>query len=336
MLNLLNNPTFDNERNILNADLFVSNLKNTLKAFQFNTKVTYEVYRRTTVYHISWTDDKTIEDVLELKKEIALALGIQEMDLDIKKIDDSKIEIMVQNMKLEPLSLKELLSDFRKSNDFKIPLGEDEYDNLVTINLDRDRSLLVTGVTGTGKTNLFNSLIMSTLINYPDTKIIILDSQSINYNLYQDVCEVINDENKIIERIKLLRREFEKRIKNGNKDRLIIFLDEIYEILKNDISVKDDINYLLELGSMTNIHLIVSTDSISDPDILDLFSRDNVSKLAFYLTSRGEYHMFLNKVITDKLNNDGIYVDPDSRVSKVSIPLISDDEIERVVSKLKK
>ena len=32
MINLLNTPTFDNERNILNADLFVSNLKNTLKA----------------------------------------------------------------------------------------------------------------------------------------------------------------------------------------------------------------------------------------------------------------------------------------------------------------
>ena len=28
MLDLLDNPTFDNERNILNADLFVSNLKN--------------------------------------------------------------------------------------------------------------------------------------------------------------------------------------------------------------------------------------------------------------------------------------------------------------------
>ena len=45
MINLLNNPTFDNERNVLNADLFVSNLHNTLKAFGFNPKVTYNVYR---------------------------------------------------------------------------------------------------------------------------------------------------------------------------------------------------------------------------------------------------------------------------------------------------
>ena len=45
MIKLLNNPTFDNERNILNADLFVNNLKNTLKAFNLHTKVTYKVYR---------------------------------------------------------------------------------------------------------------------------------------------------------------------------------------------------------------------------------------------------------------------------------------------------
>ena len=58
MLELLNTKIFDNERNILNADLFVSNLHNTLKAFGFNPKVTYEVYRSITVYHITWNDDK--------------------------------------------------------------------------------------------------------------------------------------------------------------------------------------------------------------------------------------------------------------------------------------
>ena len=45
MLELLNTKIFDNERNILNADLFVNNLKHTFKAFKFNTKITYEVYR---------------------------------------------------------------------------------------------------------------------------------------------------------------------------------------------------------------------------------------------------------------------------------------------------
>lgn len=332
MINLLNTPTFDNERNILNADLFVSNLKNTLKAFKFNPKVTYTVYRNITVYKISWNDDKTYEDMLELKKEIALSLGITREELKIKKITDNEIEITVQNMKKEPLALKEVLSEYKKDNTFKIVLGMDEKDNLVYFDFDREKSLLVTGVTGTGKTNLFNNIIMNILINYADTKIIILDSQGINYNVYDNVCEVVNDEREIITRIKLLRREFEDRVRNGNTERTVVLIDEIYEILNIDSTVKDDINYLLEVGSAMGIHLIVSTDSVLEDNIYDLFKKDNISKLSFYLTSRGEYNMFMGKVVNESLNNDGMYLGQDKNMTRISVPLIDDDEIERVVA----
>lgn len=332
MINLLNNPTFDNERNILNADLFVNNLKNTLKAFRFNTKITYEVYRMITVYHISWNDDKTYEDILELRKEIALSLGIRVEELEIKKIKDNEIEIIVQNMKKEPLTLKELLSEFKKDDNFKIPLGLDQYDNIISFDFDRDKSLIVAGVTGTGKTNLFNSIIMNILINYSDTKVIILDSQGINYNLYSDIYEVINKEEDIINKIKYLRKEFEDRIKNGNRERVVVFIDEIYEILKINNSVDEDINYLIKLGSMTNIHLVVSTDSILNDDIKRIFTNNNISKLSFYLTSRNEYNMFLDTPVTEELKKDGMYLNSDKDLTRISIPLIGDDEIEKVIN----
>ena len=331
MLNLLDNPTFDNERNILNADLFVSNLKNTLKAFNFNPKVTYKVYRNITIYNIAWTDDKTYEDILSLKKEIALSLGIRVEELEINKIEDNKIEITVQNMKREPLTLKEILSEYKKDNKFKIALGKDEKDNIIYFDFDKEKSLLVTGVTGIGKTNFFNNVIMNILINYPSTKIIILDSQGINYNVYNNVCEVVNEEEKIVDRIKKLRKEFENRIKNEVKEKTVVLIDEIYEILNIDSSVKDDINYLLELGSMTNIYLIVSTDSVLEDNTYDLFKKENISKLSFYLTSRGEYNLFLNKVVNERLNNDGMYLNQDKKLTRISVPLIKDEEIERVV-----
>ena len=331
MLNLLDNPTFDNERNILNADLFVSNLKNTLKAFNFNPKVTYKVYRNITIYNIAWTDDKTYEDILSLKKEIALSLGIRVEELEINKIEDNKIEITVQNMKREPLTLKEILSEYKKDNKFKIALGKDEKDNIIYFDFDKEKSLLVTGVTGIGKTNFFNNVIMNILINYPSTKIIILDSQGINYNVYNNVCEVVNEEEKIVDRIKKLRKELENRIKNEVKEKTVVLIDEIYEILNIDSSVKDDINYLLELGSMTNIYLIVSTDSVLEDNTYDLFKKENISKLSFYLTSRGEYNLFLNKVVNERLNNDGMYLNQDKKLTRISVPLIKDEEIERVV-----
>lgn len=334
MINLLNNPTFDNERNVLNADLFVSNLHNTLKAFGFNPKVTYNVYRLVTIYRISWNDDKDYNDIIEYNKEIALALGVPKEELKIDRISDNEIEIKVLNMKRDILTLKELLSMFKKDDKFKVALGLDEEDRVIIFDFDKDKNLLVTGTSGSGKTNLFRNIIMNVLINYTDTKIIILDTQSINYNDFANVCEVVNGKDDVIKKIKLLRREFEERVKNGNRERILVFIDEIYEMLEMDNSIDEDINYLLSLGDKCNIHLIVSTDTLSNDDMVRIFTNNNTCKISFYMTTRGEYNIFLSNIVNESLNNDGMYLDSDKNLSRVIIPLIGDDEIERVVKYL--
>lgn len=334
MLELLNTKIFDNERNILNADLFVNNLKHTFKAFKFNTKITYEVYRKITIYHITWNDDKSYEDMLELKKEIALALGVTTNEFEIEKEKENEVKIKVQNMKKSTLSLKELLEESKDKDNNNIPLGLSEEDKVIYFNIEKDKNLLVTGVTGIGKTNLFNNIILNILMNKDKTKIIILDSQSINYNTYDKLCEVVNEEQEIINKIKEIRHIFEERVKNNDRSRIILFIDEIYEIIKMDISVKDDINYLLEVGATMNIHIIMSTDSVLDEDINYLFDKDDISKLSFYLTTRREYNKFLDNYIDESLGRDGIYVSTNSTLTRISLPLIEDDEITRVVDNL--
>lgn len=334
MLELLNTKIFDNERNILNADLFVNNLKHTFKAFKFNTKITYEVYRNITIYHITWNDDKSYEDMLELKKEIALALGVTTNEFEIEKEKENEVKIKVQNMKKSTLSLKELLEESKDKDNNNIPLGLSEEDKVIYFNIEKDKNLLVTGVTGIGKTNLFNNIILNILMNKDKTKIIILDSQSINYNAYDKLCEVVNNEQEIINKIKEIRHIFEEKVKNNDQSRIILFIDEIYEIIKNDISVKDDINYLLEVGATMNIHIIMSTDSVLDEDIDYLFDKDDISKLSFYLTTRREYNKFLDNYIDKSLGRDGIYVSTNSILTRISLPLIEDDEITRVIDNL--
>ena len=334
MLELLNTKIFDNERNILNADLFVNNLKHTFKAFKFNTKITYEVYRNITIYHITRKNDKSYEDMLELKKEIALALGVTTNEFEKKKEKENEVKIKVQNMKKSTLSLKELLEESKDKDNNNIPLGLSEEDKVIYFNIEKDKNLLVTGVTGIGKTNLFNNIILNILMNKDKTKIIVLDSQSINYNTYDKLCEVVNNEQEIINKIKEIRHIFEEKVKNNDQSRIILFIDEIYEIIKNDISVKDDINYLLEVGATMNIHIIMSTDSVLDEDINYLFDKDDISKLSFYLTTRREYNKFLDNYIDESLGRDGIYVSTNSKLTRISLPLIEDDEITRVVDNL--
>ena len=334
MLELLNTKPFDNERNMLNADLFVNNLRHTLKAFKFNTKITYEVYRNITVYNITWNDDKNFDDIVDLKREIGLALGLSSNEFDIDRVSDNEIRIKVLNMKRSTLSLKELLEEVNEKSNNMIPLGLNEEDNVIYFDFSKDKNLLVTGVTGTGKTNLFNNIIMNILMKKDDTEIIILDSQGINYNSYDKVCKVVNKEKDIIDEIKNIRYEFEKRVKNDNRNRIVVFIDEVYEIIKMSMEVKDDINYLLEVGSTMNIHLIISNDSVLDDDINYLFDKDDISKLCFYLTTRSEYNRFLDDIVDEKLGKDGIYSSMNNKLTRISVPLVEDDEIERVVNNL--
>ena len=47
------------------------------------------------------------------------------------------------------------------------------------------------------------------------------------------------------------------------------------------------------------------------------------------------YNLFLDNVVTESLNNDGMYLGQDSKLIRISVPLVGDDEIERVVSSKK-
>lgn len=328
MIELLNNPTSDNERNVLNADLFVSNLRHTLDGFRFNTDIKYTVYRNITIYEISWNDDKTYDDIYSLRREIALALGINVKDLKMENKGNNKVEIIQRNMKIDPLSLKEVLTDFRKDNSVRIALGLDDYERIVYFDMNRDKNLLVIGVSGTGKTNLFNVMILNILINYSDKNIVIMDLQGINYNSYAKRCTVINNEEAIIDKL----IDFKERIISEKKENVIIFIDEIYEILKNNASVRTDLEFLLREGNSHGMHFIISSDSILDEDIYSIFDESNASRISFYLTSKNEYNMFFKEPVISGLGTDGMYKNNEEGVIRITVPFVMDEEIERVVN----
>ena len=57
--------------------------------------------------------------MLELKKEIALALGVTTNEFEIEKEKENEVKIKVQNMKKSTLSLKELLEESKDKDNNK-------------------------------------------------------------------------------------------------------------------------------------------------------------------------------------------------------------------------
>ena len=46
-------------------------------------------------------------------------------------------------------------------------------------------------------------------------------------------------------------------------------------------------------------------------------------------------NMFIGKVIKNNLNNDAMYLDSDKNLVRITVPLIEDEETERVINHVK-
>ena len=87
--------------------------------------------------------------------------------------------------------------------------------------------------------------------------------------------------------------------------------------------------------SWTYICDVLFANNLELEDISYLFDKDDISKLCFYLTSRNEYNRFLDEYVDESLGKDAIYISFGGKRERVCIPLVDDDEIERVVGYLK-
>lgn len=293
-------------------------LKEMLESFDINSSVSKLETRTSFKYILTDVDYKKLKS---LKENIALCLKVDTKNLMIYQIDNNLVEIVKFKNDVLPLKYKDVIGKFKKDNCFKLPIGLDHEDNLVSINLDNKHNLLVTGVSGIGKTNLFNNLILSILKYYPDKVITIMDVQGINYNNYLNRCNVLNSKESIIANINAIYNNIEV---NNDKD-FVIFIDELYDLLDIDNTLVNKINYLLDNSDKFNINFIICNDTIENENVAKIFRNPNAYKISFYLSSQKEYKAFIKKEVDISLGNDAIYKDNNELV-RISIPLI--DEFE--------
>lgn len=148
---------------------------------------------------------------------------------------------------------KDLLFDPSQLVEMKIPIGRDNYDNLVYWNLNNHSTphALICGSTGSGK-----SVCLNTIIEYAKLagiKIVILDPKYEFVHLKKSYCFVYNDileiENQMIELVEDMN-DLVKR--GGNKKTLVIF-DEFADALAQSRSGNDlKIYETIQVGNFQN------------------------------------------------------------------------------------
>ena len=273
------------------------------------------------------------------------------------------VGIEVPNRKVAIIGLRNLLEeeDFGKSKYFlPLALGRDVSGSPVFAGLDKMPHLLIAGATGTGKSVMINTILLSMLYKHsPEMlKLILIDPKRVELSLYNGIphliTPVITDNKKVLGALKWTVNEMEHRyeqlLKGGSRDimsynthmaeskepvmpYIIVVIDELADLMAScGREVEACIVRLAQMARAVGIHLVVSTQRPSVEVITGLIKANFPARIAFRVSSKIDSRTILDTQGADQLigRGDLLYTNG-NEVVRVQCAFIDTPEVEKIV-----
>lgn len=271
-------------------------------------------------------------------------------------------ELLIKNSERGDLEdkyyrLSKLLLKKNMNDKLLVPIGIDENREKYYVNLFDVSLMLIGGETGSGKSVLIDSIIVSLLLkNTPnDLNFIFIDPKKIELFEYEGIPHIINsslDGNNYSDSVKLIEEIINKRLDLFRKNKvrniqeyndkyedelaqIVIVIDEVLDMVHEDKFIML-IKYITQIGVITGVHLIMSTNmcikEVFDKELLDLFEYI----LTFDLSNK-EQSKFMSMKGAEflKVYGEAMIRVRGERIVRVQAPYISDEEIDSVVEFIK-
>ncbi len=292
--------------------------------------------------------------VTHLAEDLCLALECE--SILVERIPGkSTIGIEVPNRHREIIALREIIESPEFSGSpslLTLSLGKDINGKINIGKLDSMPHLLVAGSTGSGKSVLINSLVMSILYtSTPDqVRFIMVDPKTVELGLYADIphllTPVITDMKKASNALKNATREMEQRLKllaeygvrnidqfNRKMERLrkereegspelppdlpyiVIIIDELADLMMVEgRQVEESITRLAQMARAAGIHLILATQRPSVDVITGLIKANIPARISFRLATRVDSRTILDSMGAESLlgRGDMLFLPPGS------------------------
>ena len=275
---------------------------------------------------------------------------------DIRRQEDSSLIMIKMTEKALPkkLNYSEIVEKITKP--YQIVLGR-SLSGFVSVTLEALPHLLVAGVTGGGKSNLLNVILMSLLTKSKRLQIHCIDLKVVELNLYKNFPQVKVSGTLIdaLETLKSVQTEMNRRygsvlVKSGHRkidpvrdklDRILVMMDECSDILakaqrsskdyKTIEECKEITNTLARKGRAAGIHLILATQRASK-DMLDSRIIGNMSsKVCFRMASvANSVHVLNSKEAYDLPKIAGrAYWSDGNDLEEIQVPYVTEGEVTR-------
>lgn len=317
-----------------------------------------------TRYTLKPAEGVKLSKITVLNQDFALALAAHPIRIEAPIPGKSLVGIEVPNKSAALVRLGSLLSypEFQKSEPLSFILGRNVSGEPVLANVDKMPHLLIAGATGSGKSILIHSFLISLLYkNSPEMlRMILIDPKRVELSIYDGIphlmAPVITENKKAIGALRWAIQEMERRyeillqggardIKSYNKSEfkmsyLLIVIDELADLMASyGREVEGSIIRLAQMSRATGIHLAVSTQRPSVEVITGLIKANITSRIALQVASQIDSRTILDTGGAEKLlgNGDLLFVSAEStRPRRIQGAYVSESEVKKVVDFIRK
>ena len=209
-----------------------------LKSFEIESKVVdTHVGPAVTQYELEVPVGTKVSKILNINKEIALALAAKDVRIEAPIPGKSTVGVEIPNGEISTVRIKDILKSINKSSGIQVALGKDLMGNYRTCDITKMPHLLIAGSTGSGKSVCTNSIIISILMRYrPDeVKLVLVDPKKVELSNYNGVPHL------------LLPVVTDPKKASATLQRIVVEMDDRYRAFaENQVKKIDDFNALME------------------------------------------------------------------------------------------
>jgi S-DNA-T family DNA segregation ATPase FtsK/SpoIIIE len=319
-----------------------------------------------TQYTLRPADGIKLSRITNLNNDLAMALAAHPVRIEAPIPGKSLVGIEVPNKTIALVSLREILSNNefknRKTNN-TIALGKDVAGQVWVADICKMPHLLVAGATGSGKSVMLNSIIVSLLYqnNPDDLRFILVDPKRVELTIYNGLphllTPVITEVSKTVNALKWSLNEMDRRFKilskAGKRDivsfnqttkqkmpYIIFVIDELADLmLLAGKEVEAGVVRLAQMARAVGIHLILATQRPSVNVITGTIKANMPARIAFAVASSIDSRTILDGMGAEKLLGRGDMLFSDASMPKpkrLQGAFVGEKEIRRVVAEIKR
>lgn len=349
-------------------DATMEKLQGTLREFGLTSRVVdYVSGPLVTTFRVEMGEGERVNKIRNLEDDIALTLAAEKVRIFAPIAGTSYVGIEIPNKTRQNVHLGDVLP-YATGGPLEVAIGRDSSGKPVIADIAKMPHMLVAGTTGSGKSVMINSMIMSLLMRATpkQVRMIMVDPKRVEFKGYNGIphlyVPVVTEPRQAASALQWAVSEMERRLKvfehAGARNiivynkmctegklaemdnppepmpYLVIVIDELSDLMM--VAGKDveaSIVRIAQLARAAGIHLVIATQRPSANVVTGLIKSNIDSRVALKVSSGIDSRVILDETGADRLlgNGDMLFKDRGLAPKRVLGCYTSDPEIEQVV-----